>query len=187
MSQTVRFFRDTLSIDSSVSSLMQAQPGDTLVLAGRQVTLVGLLPDFDYVIAADQLIVAAGAATTLRGVGGNPTPSVTVLARSIEGAPLAITAAGVDRRRWGKRRAGRERDRTPGGRWQAHYPAWRSRRGWRRWRRRRRGRPDCGPLCDGFRHAHGQRSGRCGMTNCSSLSELRACSSNMLLTTRNMI
>lgn len=95
MANTIRFFRDTLSVDPNLIAGLQAAGGDTLVLGARQVTLDVLQPDFNYVIAAEQLTVSAGAATTLRGVGGNPSPAVTVLARTIAGAPLNITAAGL--------------------------------------------------------------------------------------------
>lgn len=95
MPQTIRFFRDTLSIDDSVPASIHASAGDTLVLGGRQVTLITLRPEFNYVIAAEQLAVVPNAGTSLVGVGGNPSPSVTVLARVITGAPLAITAAGM--------------------------------------------------------------------------------------------
>jgi hypothetical protein len=94
MSRTIHFVRDTFNIDQSVISALNAQAGDILVLAGRQVTLFTLVPEFDFVIAADQLIVAPQARTALTGVAGNPSPSVTVLARNIAGA-LAVTAAGM--------------------------------------------------------------------------------------------
>jgi len=80
MAQTIRFFRDTLSVDPAAISALQASPGDTLVLTGRQVTLIALAPEYDFVIAADRLIVAPHAGTTLTGVAGNPSPSITVLA-----------------------------------------------------------------------------------------------------------
>lgn len=95
MSKTIRFFRDTLSVDQSLISALQAAVGDTLVLGARQVTLQALQPEFNYVLAAEGLTVAAGAATMLRGVGGNASPEVTVLARTITGAPLNLTAAGL--------------------------------------------------------------------------------------------
>ncbi|QOY86617.1 hypothetical protein [Paludibaculum fermentans] len=95
MPDTIRFFRDTLSIDESIPASIQAKAGDTLVLGGRQVTLIGLLPDCNYIILAEQLNVVRNAGTSLAGVGGNPSPSVTVLARVITGAPLAITASGL--------------------------------------------------------------------------------------------
>lgn len=94
MPETIRFIRDTLNIDRNVISSLQAKPGDTLVLAGRKVTLFTLVPEFDYVIAADRLILAPQAGTKLTGVPGNTSPSVTILARSINGA-LAVTAAGM--------------------------------------------------------------------------------------------
>jgi hypothetical protein len=95
MPATIRFFRETLRVDQGLISALKANPGDTLLLAGREVTLLTLLPEFDFVIAADQLVVAPQAATVLTGVPANPSPSVTVLARSIEGSPLAISAAGM--------------------------------------------------------------------------------------------
>ena len=94
MSETIRFVRDTFTIDQSVISALNARAGDTLVLAGRQVTLFTLVPEFSFVIVADQLIVAPQARTALTGVVGNPSPSVTVLARNIDG-PLAVTTAGM--------------------------------------------------------------------------------------------
>jgi len=42
MAQTIRFVRDTLTIDQSVISARNAGAGDTLGFAGRQVTLVTL-------------------------------------------------------------------------------------------------------------------------------------------------
>ncbi|MGC4049817.1 MAG: hypothetical protein QM757_09925 [Paludibaculum sp.] len=95
MPQTIRFFRDTLTIDESVPASIHANPGDTLVLGGRQVNLITLRPDFNYVIAAEQLTVVPNAGTSLVGVVSNPSPSITVLARGINGAPLAITSAGL--------------------------------------------------------------------------------------------
>ena len=94
MPETIRFTRDTLNIDRNVISALHARPGDTLVLAGRQVTLFTLVPEFDFVIAADQLILALQAGTNLTGVPGNTAPSVTILARTINGA-LTVTAAGM--------------------------------------------------------------------------------------------
>jgi hypothetical protein len=94
MAKTIRFFRDALSIDQGVISALHGNVGDTLVLAGRQVTLFTLAPEFNFVIAADQLIIAPQARTALTGVAGNPLPSITVLARNIDG-PLAVTAAGM--------------------------------------------------------------------------------------------
>jgi hypothetical protein len=94
MPETIRFVRDTLTIDQSTISALNARAGDTLVFAGRQVTLLALAPEFDVVIAADQLIVPLQARTALTGVAGNPSPSVTILARTIDGA-LVVTAAGM--------------------------------------------------------------------------------------------
>ena len=104
MPRTIPFFRDTLTVDQSVFSALQARPGDTLVLAGRQVTLFTLAPEFDFIIAADHLIVAPNAGTRLTGVAGNPSPSITVLARSIEGSPLVRHCRGHGRNRWRQRR-----------------------------------------------------------------------------------
>jgi prefoldin subunit 5 len=94
MAETIRFIRDSLTIDQNLISNLHARPGDTLVIAGRQVTLSTLLPAFDYVIAADQLILASTARISLTGVLGNPSPAVTILARNINRA-LAVTAAGM--------------------------------------------------------------------------------------------
>jgi hypothetical protein len=92
--ETIRFTRDALNIDRNLISSLQARQGDTLVLAARQVTLSTLVPEFDYVIAADQLLLTPQAGTNLTGVAGNPSPSVTILARSINGV-LTVTAAGM--------------------------------------------------------------------------------------------
>ena len=66
---------------------MIASPGDTLVFGARQVALLSLSPPTDYEIAAEQMTVVPGAGTSLTGSDPNPSPSVTVLANSIEGAP----------------------------------------------------------------------------------------------------
>jgi hypothetical protein len=94
MPNTTRFFRDALSIDQNLIAMLNPHPGDTLVLGGRQVTLSALLPAYNYVIAADQLTVAPQAATSITGVGENPSPAVTVLAGAINGL-LSITCAGA--------------------------------------------------------------------------------------------
>jgi hypothetical protein len=94
MPKTIPFFRDTLSVDQGLPGSLQAGGGDTLVLGARLVTLSGLVTGFNYVIVADQLTVAAGAALTVRAIGNGP--GISVFAREILGAPLAITAAGVD-------------------------------------------------------------------------------------------
>ncbi len=94
MPNVIPFFRDALGIDQSLISSLSPRPGDTLVFAARQVTLFGLLSAYNYVIAADELNVTLGAATSLIGVEGNPTPAVTVLAIAIQG-PLHILCAGL--------------------------------------------------------------------------------------------
>ena len=91
MPKTIPFFRDTLGVDQGLPGLLQAGGGDTLVLGARLVTLSGLVPGFNYVIVADELTVAAGAALTVRGG-----PAISVFAREVLGAPLAITSAGSD-------------------------------------------------------------------------------------------
>lgn len=95
MPETIRLFRDTLNIDQSLILSLQAHPGDTLVLAARQITLFTLLPEFDFVIAADQLMVAPNARTALTGVPANASPSVTIFARNLAGAKLTVSAAGM--------------------------------------------------------------------------------------------
>ena len=94
MSETIRFIRDKVSIDQNLISSLKGHAGDTLVIAARQVTLSALLPQFDYVIAADELIVAPQAVTSLTGVIGNPSPAMSILARSIKGT-LVVNAAGM--------------------------------------------------------------------------------------------
>ena len=91
MPKTIPFFRDTLTVDQSLPGLLQASGGDTLVLGARLVTLSGLVHGFNYVIVAEGLTVTAGAALTVRGG-----PAISVFARELLGAPLAITSAGVD-------------------------------------------------------------------------------------------
>ena len=91
MPKTIPFFRDTLSVDQGLPGLLQPNGGDTLVLGARLVTLSGLAPGFNYVIVADQLTVSAGAALTMRGG-----PTISVFAREVLGAPLAITSAGAE-------------------------------------------------------------------------------------------
>jgi hypothetical protein len=90
MAANLYFFRDTLSVDQTTIGALNAGPGDTLVLAGRQVSLSSLAPQFNYIIAADELTVAPNAQTLVVGTA----PVVTILARTILGAPLAITAKG---------------------------------------------------------------------------------------------
>ena len=88
-----RYFRDVLTIDQNLISTLPAAVGDTLVLGARQLTLVSLSPLYNYVIAADQMTVVPGAGSSLIGGDGNPSPSVTVLASSIDGA-LTINSVG---------------------------------------------------------------------------------------------
>lgn len=95
MPNTVRFFRDTLTLDQSLIDSLGATPGDTLVVAARDLTLSELGPHFNFVIAADQLTVAPGASTSLAGTPAVPSPAVTVLARSITGPKLFITSTGL--------------------------------------------------------------------------------------------
>jgi hypothetical protein len=91
MPKTIPFFRDTLSVDQGLPGLLQPNGGDTLVLGARLVTLSGLAPGFNYVIVAGQLTVSAGAALTMRGG-----PTISIFAREVIGAPLAITSAGAE-------------------------------------------------------------------------------------------
>ena len=91
MPKTIPFFRDTLTVDQGLPGLLQASGGDTLVLGARLVTLSGLVHGFNYVIVAEGLTVTAGAALTVSGG-----PAISVFARELLGAPLAITSAGVD-------------------------------------------------------------------------------------------
>jgi hypothetical protein len=89
MANTVRFFRDSLTIDQGLISSLGANTWDTIVFCARQVVLSGLLPNHDYVIAADELTVVPNAATSLMG-----SPSITVMALNINGQ-LQITSAGI--------------------------------------------------------------------------------------------
>ena len=89
MANTIRFFRDSLTIDDSLISRVGANTWDTIVFCARHVVLSGLLPNHDYVIAAEELTVVPSAATSLLG-----SPSVTVMAVHVNG-PLQVTSAGV--------------------------------------------------------------------------------------------
>jgi hypothetical protein len=91
MPKTVRFFRDTLTLDERLIDSIAAAPGDTVVIAARELTLSAFAPLFHYVLAADRLTVAPGARTSLIG----PSLAVTVLAQTIAGQ-LFITSAGFD-------------------------------------------------------------------------------------------
>lgn len=93
MPTTIRYFQDELTIDAGLPATLQATGGDTLVVAGRLVTLTALVSGFNYVIAAEELTVADSAALSVFGATG---PSIGVFAREILGAPLAITSAGGD-------------------------------------------------------------------------------------------
>jgi hypothetical protein len=94
MPDTIRFFQNTLNIDENLFRMLNPHGGSTLMLAGRHVVLSTLLPDWNYVIVAEELIIPENAATSLTGSAANPSPSVTVLAKAIRG-PLAITSAGM--------------------------------------------------------------------------------------------
>src|SRR5688572_27128987 len=94
MPKTIPFFRDALTVDQGLPGLLQAGGGDTLVLGARLVTLSGLVSGFNYVIVADELTVTANAALTVHGSGEGP--AISVFARALLGAPLAITSAGSD-------------------------------------------------------------------------------------------
>jgi hypothetical protein len=89
MANTVRFVRDSLTIDHGLISSVSSNISGTIVFCARHVVLAGLSPSHDYVIAADELTVVPNAATSLEG-----SPSVTVMALSING-PLQITSAGI--------------------------------------------------------------------------------------------
>jgi len=92
MPNTIRYFRDALTIDQTLISTLNAFGGDTLVLGARELALVSLSPNFNYIIAADHL--TASAAIVLAGQDGNPSLSVTVLESRIDGA-LNLTCAGM--------------------------------------------------------------------------------------------
>ncbi len=94
MPRTIHFFRDTLIIDHRLRAHFGTRPDDTLVLAGREVILIAFPANCNFVIAADRLNVPADARTII-GVPGNPSPSLTILARRIDGAALAFTAEGM--------------------------------------------------------------------------------------------
>lgn len=95
MANTVRYFRDSLTVDQNLIYGLSPQPGDTLVFGARQVILSALVSTYDYVIVADKLTVAPNAPTSLTGQDGNPSPDVTVLAGNIEGV-LQLKCAGMN-------------------------------------------------------------------------------------------
>jgi hypothetical protein len=90
MAKTIRIFRDRLSVDYALIAKLNPSTWDTVVCCARQVTLSALMPNIHYVIAADELIVAANAATSLIG-----SPSIAVMAGQINGL-LHITSAGIE-------------------------------------------------------------------------------------------
>jgi hypothetical protein len=91
---TIRFFRDSLTLDSTLlSRLLNAgvtpSVGDTLVLGAANCTLINLSPGFNYVILADALVASPfPIALTANGV------AISVFANSIV-STLAITVAGA--------------------------------------------------------------------------------------------
>jgi hypothetical protein len=89
----IRYFRDVLTIDQNLISSLNAPYGEIIVLGARQLALLSLSPAYNYIIAADQMTVLPGAGVSLTGSDGNFSPSVTVLASSIDGA-LTITSVG---------------------------------------------------------------------------------------------
>jgi hypothetical protein len=92
MSANIFLIRDTLTLDESTIMALNAAGGDTSVVAVRDLTLSALLASsFNYIIAADTMTVVPGARTSMTG---GPGPAVTILARTIGGAPLSITSAG---------------------------------------------------------------------------------------------
>jgi hypothetical protein len=90
---TLRFFRDTLTIDSTLADrLLNAgfipQGGDTLVLGAVNCTLISLASEFNYIILADTL------ATSPFTIAPGPAPSVSVYANTIP-SRLDIKVAGA--------------------------------------------------------------------------------------------
>jgi hypothetical protein len=106
MSDTIRFFRDRLTIDLDLIAELAIPGTGTLVFGAREVELAALSPSYEYVIAADDLTVPASAGTSLVG----DSPKVTVLALAISGT-LQITCAGFDGANGAERRARRKRRR----------------------------------------------------------------------------
>ena len=88
MSETIRFFQDVLTIDQDLITMLNPQADDTIVLGGRIVTLSGVLPKYNYVIAADELTVLSNVATP---PFDDPGPVITVLAGSIKGVLAAAS------------------------------------------------------------------------------------------------
>jgi hypothetical protein len=103
MSDTIRFFRDRLTIDLDLITKLAVPGTGTLVFGAREVELAALLPSYHYVIAADHLTVPPHAGTSLVG----DSPKVTVLTLDIAGA-LQVTCAGFDGPRRCRRRARRK-------------------------------------------------------------------------------
>lgn len=85
MANMIQHFRDSLIIDQSTILAVGAQGGDVIVFGARSVTLKALLSGFTYVIAADELNVAPGAATAITTDNPAAPSSITVLARKING------------------------------------------------------------------------------------------------------
>jgi hypothetical protein len=86
---TVRFFRDSLTLDNNLVALLASakltvRPGDTLVLGTRLCTIGALSGDFNYVIGADELTLAAPSPLQVVGTGSNRSPVVTILAAKVK-------------------------------------------------------------------------------------------------------
>jgi len=86
MANTIQHFRDTLTIDQGTILALTVQGGDTIVFGARSITLKALVSGFSYVIAADELNVAPGAVTAITTDNPEAPSSITVLARTINGA-----------------------------------------------------------------------------------------------------
>lgn len=95
MANTIHHFRDTLTINRSSILEAASQGGATIVFGARSITLSELISGFSYVIAADELNVTMGAATTLVNDDLTVPRSVTILARKINGA-LHISCEGMN-------------------------------------------------------------------------------------------
>jgi hypothetical protein len=95
---TVKFFRDSLTLDDSLTALTKAgvtpQPGDTLFLGARLCTIAALSGDYNYVIGADTLSVASPSPLDVSGTSANKSPNVTILAVEING-PFSLECRGM--------------------------------------------------------------------------------------------
>ncbi|HXO39690.1 MAG TPA: hypothetical protein VN872_13700 [Candidatus Acidoferrum sp.] len=90
MANTIKIFRDSITLDQSLIASLSPSAGDTLVVAARNIILSALLPDYNYTIVADQLSVSSPQ-FSLTGTAQNPSPQITVMAKQIRGQLVLVS------------------------------------------------------------------------------------------------